>query len=144
MPLFFIPQLAVVPEHNIFLGLSDGVVFYADLEHFHLLGHLSRSKGASYFAVDWQKLRAHDVEFRSELRICVGTRNKLQLYNYRRSVFVWKVRWKFEVPPTDMHACSYPACMVKQSVFFICLSVCLVKIFRISTFTGLDNCYVLQ
>lgn len=92
IPLFFIPQLAVVPEHNIFLGLSDGVVFYAHLEHFNILGYLSQSKGASYFAVDWQKLRAHDVGCRSKLRICVGTWKKLQFYNYEESKFVWKVR----------------------------------------------------
>ena len=48
IPLFFIPQLTVVPEHNIFLGLSDGVVFYAHLEYFIILGYLSQSKGASY------------------------------------------------------------------------------------------------
>ena len=92
IPLFFIPQLTVVPEHNIFLGLSDGVVFYAHLEYFIILGYLSQSKGASYFAVDWQKLRAYDVGCESKLRICVGTRKKLQLYNYEKRTFVWKVR----------------------------------------------------
>ena len=50
-------QLAVVPEYNVFLGLTDGEVFFADLETFSIRGHLSRSKGATYFAVDWQKLR---------------------------------------------------------------------------------------
>ena len=92
IPLFFIPQLAVVPEHNIFLGLSDGVVFYAHLERLNVLGYLSQSKGASYFAVDWQKLRAHDVGCGSKLRICVGARKKLQLYSYEKSTFVSKVR----------------------------------------------------
>ena len=81
-------QLAVVPEHNIFLGLSDGEVFYADLESFMILGHLSRSRGASYFAVDWQKLRAHGVGYGRGLRICIATRKKLIVYEYRRSVFV--------------------------------------------------------
>lgn len=77
-----------MPEYNVFLGLADGEIFYADLEHFHLLGHLSRSKGASYFAVDWQKLRAHGVGYGKGLRICVATKRRLQLYNYQRGVFV--------------------------------------------------------
>jgi len=70
------------------LGLSDGEVFYADLESFMILGHLTRGKGASYFAVDWQKLRAHGVGYGRGLRICVATRKKLVVYEYRRSVFI--------------------------------------------------------
>ncbi len=50
-------QLAVVPEYNIFLGLSDSEVFFADLDGFQMRGQIPRSKGANYFAVDWQKLR---------------------------------------------------------------------------------------
>ena len=80
-------QLAVIPEHSIFLGLSDGEVFYADLDSFSIINRLTRSKGASYFAVDWQKLRAHGG-FRRELRIAVATKKKLQLYEYKRSTFV--------------------------------------------------------
>ena len=87
-PFLSFLQLAVVPEYNIFLGLADGEIFYADLEHFHLLGHLSRSKGASYFAVDWQKLRAHGVGYGKGLRICVATKKRLQLYDFQRGVFV--------------------------------------------------------
>jgi len=54
-------QLAVVPEYNIFLGLSDGEVFFADLEVFQIRGSVSRTKGVTYFAVDWQKLRGISV-----------------------------------------------------------------------------------
>ena len=88
-------QLAVVPEYNIFLGLADGEIFYADLEHFNILGHLSRSKGASYFAVDWQKLRAHGVGYGKGLRICVATKRRLQLYDFQRGVFVAGKVWTF-------------------------------------------------
>ena len=63
-------------------------MFYADLESFMILGHLTRSRGASYFAVDWQKLRAHGVGYGRGLRICVATRKKLIVYEYRRSVFI--------------------------------------------------------
>ena len=86
-------QLAVVPEYNIFLGLSDNEVFYADLEHFAILGHLQKSKGATYFAVDWQKLRGR-IGYSKELRVCVSTRKKLQLYEWKRGhIFVpMKVR----------------------------------------------------
>ena len=80
-------QLAVVPECNIFLGLSDGEVFFADLETFTILGHLPKSRGATYFAVDWQKLRGR-VGFGRELRVGVATKKRLQLYEWKRNGFI--------------------------------------------------------
>ena len=79
-------QLAVLPECNIFLGLSDSEVFYADLEAFTILGHLPKSRGATYFAVDWQKLRGR-VGFGRELRVGVSTKKRLQLYEWKRNRF---------------------------------------------------------
>ena len=79
--------MAVVPEYNIFLGLSDNEVFFADLESFAILGHLVKSRGATYFAVDWQKLRGR-VGFGRELRIGVATKKKLQLYEWKRNNFI--------------------------------------------------------
>ena len=80
-------QLAVIPEYNIFLGLSDSEVLFADLETFVILGHLPKSRGATYFAVDWQKLRGR-VGFGRELRVGVATKKKLQLYEYKRNSFI--------------------------------------------------------
>ncbi|MCG8626332.1 MAG: hypothetical protein MJE68_30580, partial [Proteobacteria bacterium] len=80
-------QLAVIPECNIFLGLSDGEVFFADLETFTILGHLPKSRGATYFAVDWQKLRGR-VGFGRELRVGVATKKRLQLYEWKRTCFI--------------------------------------------------------
>lgn len=81
------PQLAVIPENDIFLGLADNEIFYADLSHFAILGHVVRSRGASFFAVDWQKLRPEKAGYGRHLRLCVATRRKLQLYEWRKSTF---------------------------------------------------------
>ena len=80
-------QLAVIPECNIFLGLSDSEVFFADLETFTILGHLPKCRGATYFAVDWQKLRGR-VGFGRELRVGVSTKKRLQLYEWKRNSFI--------------------------------------------------------
>lgn len=80
-------QLAVIPDHKIFLGLSDGEVLYADLVTFQITGRISWSQGATYFAVDWQKLRAHNG-LGKQLRLCVATKKKLQLYEFKEGMFL--------------------------------------------------------
>ena len=92
-PPLTLTQLAVVPECNIFLGLSDSEVFFADLETFTILGHLPKCRGATYFAVDWQKLRGR-VGFGRELRVGVSTKKRLQLYEWKRNGFnITKVKF---------------------------------------------------
>ena len=86
-------QLAVVPEHKLFLYLSDGEVQYTHLEHFTAPDSLPRCRGASCFALDWQKLRGVS-SFSRELRVCVASRRKLFLYRYTKNTFVlMKVCW---------------------------------------------------
>ncbi len=83
-------QLAVVPECSIFIGLADNEIFFADLEVFMIIGHLPRSRGASSFAVDWQKLRGQ-VGFNRDLRICLAIKKKLLLYRWEKNRFNIKV-----------------------------------------------------
>ena len=84
--IFSHPKLAVIKEHKLLLGLAEGEVFFADLERFIILGYLQRSRGASYFAVDWHRLRSH-VGVGRELRVCVSVKKRLQIYNYRKGTF---------------------------------------------------------
>ena len=76
----------MVPEYGIFLGLADNEVFYADLEHYLIMGHVVRSRGATGLSVDFQKLRGQ-IGFGRSLRLCVATKKKLQLYEWRKSTF---------------------------------------------------------
>ena len=102
--------MAVVPECNIFLGLSDSEVFFADLETFTILGHLPKSRGATYFAVDWQKLRGR-VGFGRELRVGVSTKKRLQLYEWKRNCFnITKVSCLFSL------SCGYK-CITEPKIF---------------------------
>ncbi len=77
----------MVQECGIFLGLADNEVFYADLENFHILGHVLRSRGASLFSVDWQRLHGQ-LGVGKELRLAVATKKKLQLYEWKKTSFV--------------------------------------------------------
>ena len=81
----------MVPECGIFLGLADNEVFYADLDQFMIIGHLPRSRGASSFAVDWQKLRGQ-VGFNRDLRLCLAVKKKLLLYHWEKNKLAIKVR----------------------------------------------------
>ncbi len=76
----------MIQECGIFLGLADNEVFYADLEHFYILGNVLRPRGASLFSVDWQRLHGQ-LGVGKELRLAVATKNKLQLYEWRKTSF---------------------------------------------------------
>ena len=61
-------------------------MFFADLERFVINGYLQRSRGASCFAVDWQKLRG-DIGCKRELRVCVSVKKRLQIYQFKNETF---------------------------------------------------------
>ena len=72
----------MVPELRLFIGLSDGELFCADLDSCSKKKPIGRATGASFFAVDWQTIKAQ------ELRICVVMKKKLNLYEYNGEEFI--------------------------------------------------------
>ncbi|EDO34329.1 predicted protein [Nematostella vectensis] len=68
-------QLTVVEELSILISLSDNVISVHNLETFALLSTLSKSKGATFFAVDLT------------LKLCVAVKKKIQLYIWRNESF---------------------------------------------------------
>lgn len=82
-----IVQVAVVPEHQIIVSLSDNVVSVHDLTVFNLplLSTLTQTKGATAFDLDIK----HHISLTGEavvtVRLVVAVRRKLQL-------FYWKAR----------------------------------------------------
>ena len=76
----------MVPEHRLFIALSDGELFCADLDTYSTKKPIGRAKGASFFAVDWQTIKVQCE--RQELRICVVTKKKLNFYEYKRGEFL--------------------------------------------------------
>ena len=67
-------------------------MFFADLERFSIQSYLQKSRGATCFAVDWQKLRGH-VGYGRELRVCVSVKKRLHIYQYKKGLFeIVKVR----------------------------------------------------
>lgn len=75
----------MVPEHKLFIALSDGELFYADLDSY-TKKPIGGMMGASFFAVDWQGVKMQ-CEMQ-ELRICVITRKNMIFYEYKRGEFV--------------------------------------------------------
>ena len=61
-------------------------MFFADLERFSIQSYLQKSRGATCFAVDWQKLRGH-VGYGRELRVCVSVKKRLHIYQYKKGLF---------------------------------------------------------
>ncbi|XP_048578453.1 vam6/Vps39-like protein [Nematostella vectensis] len=83
-------QLTVVEELSILISLSDNVISVHNLETFALLSTLSKSKGATFFAVDLTKRKSSSVFDPSppfELKLCVAVKKKIQLYIWRNESF---------------------------------------------------------
>lgn len=79
-------QLVAIPECNLLLGLSDGEVFCANLDHLEVFGQLSKPREAVSFAVDWQKLRG-GTSSGTKLVVGVAVRKRLRVYGYNLGVF---------------------------------------------------------
>ncbi|XP_042232169.1 vam6/Vps39-like protein isoform X2 [Homarus americanus] len=111
-----IVQVAVIPEHQIIVSLSDNVVSVHDLTAFNLplLCTLSQTKGATAFDLDIK----HHVSLTGDgvvtVRLVVAVRRKLQL-------FYWKAR-KFHQLREDLALPDVPRaltwCMEAIAVAF--------------------------
>lgn len=85
-----IVQLAVVPELNVLISLSDSIVSVHGLDTFNLKSVLNKTRGATYFAIDVQKHKRSTVFDPSPtfiLRMCVSVRKKLMLFQWRNGHF---------------------------------------------------------
>ena len=83
-------QMAVVPEFNLLISLSDNVVSIHDLDSFTLKCVLNKTRGATFFAVDLQKHKkstVFDPTPTFTLRMCVCVRKRLMLFIWRNNQF---------------------------------------------------------
>lgn len=77
-----IQQIEVIPEDNLLLCLSDGVLTTHNINgvNFPLVKTFEETKGASLFALDNKPTTSITGESKSVVRLCVAIRRKLQLY----------------------------------------------------------------
>lgn len=83
-----ISQLFAVPELFLLISLSDNVVSVHDLTTFGLITTLSRTRGASQFAVDIQRHVSLSGETQATVQMCVATKKKLQLFYWKNRDFL--------------------------------------------------------
>ncbi|XP_073983190.1 vacuolar protein sorting 39 [Rhodnius prolixus] len=84
-----IQQIAVVPDYDIIIKLSDGVICVHDLScsNFSLIKALNKTKGASLFAIDIQRNLSMTGVTSLTVRLCVSVKRKLQLYYLKNREF---------------------------------------------------------
>lgn len=116
-----ITQLAVVPEYHILISLSDSVVSVHDLTVFAQITCLTKSRGATLFAVDLQQkqqLIGGDVQY--SLRMCVAVKRKLQLYRWKNRDF-HELMADLSVPdiPKAMAWCKDSLCIGFKRDYFL-------------------------
>ncbi|XP_067131793.1 vam6/Vps39-like protein [Centruroides vittatus] len=85
-----ITQIEVVPDVQILISLSDNTISVHDLIHpnFQILTSISRTRGATLFALDIQKQKTLTGEMQCTVRMCVAVRRKLQLYYLKNREFL--------------------------------------------------------
>ncbi|XP_005090680.1 vam6/Vps39-like protein [Aplysia californica] len=82
-----ITQLAAVPELFILISLSDNVISVHDLTSLTLITCVSKTKGATLFAIDVKKRQTANGDFQPSLRIGVASKRKIQLFKWERKDF---------------------------------------------------------
>nr|CAG4643012.1 EOG090X0131 [Ilyocryptus agilis] len=84
-----IQQLAVVPEHQILVSLSDCVVSVHDLTvfNFPVITSLNKSRGATCFSLDVKRQISLTGEIAVAVRLCVVVKRKLSLFYWKNREF---------------------------------------------------------
>ncbi|XP_070577538.1 vam6/Vps39-like protein [Ptychodera flava] len=121
-----IQQLACVPEFQILISLSDNVISVHDLTGYSMITTLTKTRGATLFAIDLQKQRSLYT-----LRMCVAVKRKLQLFYWQNRDF-HETQADLGVPdvPKAMSWCGDSLCVgFKRDYFLIKLTGTLKELF---------------
>lgn len=84
-----ISQIGVVPEYNILIVLTDGIVCIHDLNllNLQLICQLPKTKGATLFTLDVKRSKTLSGEKNVDVHLCVAVKRKLQLYYWKNKKF---------------------------------------------------------
>ncbi|XP_076052623.1 vacuolar protein sorting 39 [Oratosquilla oratoria] len=96
-----VTKVAVVPEHQILISLSDNIVSVHDLTvfNFPLLRTMTKTKGANVFELDVKHHISRTGETVVIVRLVVSVRRKLQLYYWKSRQFQ-ELREELTLPDT--------------------------------------------
>ena len=85
-------KLEAVPEYSILIALSDSVISVHDIDlsvtNFPVITTLTRTKGASTFALDVSRVTSLTGEQVCTVRLVVAVKRKLQFYYWKNRKFL--------------------------------------------------------
>ncbi|CAB0045023.1 unnamed protein product [Trichogramma brassicae] len=98
-----IVQIAVVPEHNLLLLLTDNIICIHDLNSTNLnqICQLQKTRGASLFALDVKKHETMTGE-NTVVKLCVAVKRKLQLYFWNQKKKMFEEIFNEQAPTSDI------------------------------------------
>ncbi|CAG9762236.1 unnamed protein product [Ceutorhynchus assimilis] len=84
-----IQQLEVIPEQDLLLSLTDNVVQLHDINaiSFNTLDTVQKSKGATFFALNTEKIISTTGDTHYLIRLAVAVKRKIQLYYLKNNEF---------------------------------------------------------
>ncbi|XP_046383475.1 vam6/Vps39-like protein [Ischnura elegans] len=84
-----IQQMAVVPEYQLLISLSDSVVSVHDMTtiNFSLITTVKKTRGASLFSLDIKKCQSLTGRTSTTVRLCVAVKRRLQLFYWKNNQF---------------------------------------------------------
>lgn len=129
-----ITQLYAVPELFLLISLTENVLSVHDLKTFQLIVCLSRTKGATLFAVDVKNAKTLSGGDQCMLRVCVAVRKKLQ-------IMFWKNKTFHDLEDFTLYEVPKAMCWCKDSICvgFYKREYFLVKVFQNHIFMLLNS-----
>ncbi|XP_069116960.1 vam6/Vps39-like protein isoform X1 [Argopecten irradians] len=113
-------QLAVVPELFLLISLSDNIINVHELSTFGQITCLSKTKGATLFAIGVQRTTSLSGEVACTLRLSVAIKRKIQTYYWKNRDFMdLQPDFNMYDVPRDMVWCKDTICVGFKRDYFI-------------------------
>ncbi|PIK36830.1 putative vam6/Vps39-like protein isoform X1 [Apostichopus japonicus] len=114
-----VQQLTCVPEHQILISLSDGLIHVHEMSHFTELFTMHKTRGASIFATDVHKTSSASGLVTYHLKMCVAVRRKIILYDWRNRSFMEITELGVSDVPRSMAWCGHSICVGFKRDYFL-------------------------
>ena len=85
-----ITQIEVIPEYNLLFSLSDNLINVNDINrhNFPLIHSAAKTKGATVFALDLNRVSTLTGETVLTVRLCVAVKRKLQFWYWKHDTLL--------------------------------------------------------
>lgn len=114
-----VQQLTCVPEHQILISLSDGLIHVHEMSHFTELFTMHKTKGASLFATDLHKTSSASGLVTYHLKMCVAVKRKIVLFDWRNRCFMEITELGVSDVPRSLAWCHHSICVGFKRDYFL-------------------------